>query len=165
MPTYEILRSGKYRAAVMVRRKRYSATFETLEAAKAWGVSFKRKVSAPRKLSKEEIERVIGIQLVALDTLLTMNRFSQTAGVYFLFRGDEIIYVGQSLNVHKRVERHRAALAFDSYTFIPCWENELEIVEAAYIDWLLPPLNKHGASLNRKIVSGCVDFVQSPKDF
>jgi hypothetical protein len=64
-------------------------------------------------------------------------------GVYFLFRGERIVYVGQSTNVRKRVDDHvRDAKSFDKVGYIPVPESDLDRVERFWINRLKPELNK-----------------------
>jgi hypothetical protein len=67
-----------------------------------------------------------------------------TSGVYFLFNGTILNYIGQSSNVFTRVEIHRKAksIAFDSWRFIPVPISDLDYVEAAYIRAHSPPHNR-----------------------
>ena len=57
------------------------------------------------------------------------------SGIYFLFSGDELVYVGKSLNAIARVHSHKKEniKRFDSYSVIECEEKELEKLEAEYI--------------------------------
>lgn len=67
---------------------------------------------------------------------------SLLCGVYFLFAGDDLIYVGKSTNVESRVHSHtRSGVQFDSYALIECDESELADVETAYILRFKPPRN------------------------
>lgn len=66
-------------------------------------------------------------------------------GIYFLFLGDELVYIGRSLNIHRRLQTHEqenwnhyAILATDLREF------ELDIVERAYISKFKPKYNKAG---------------------
>jgi hypothetical protein len=61
-------------------------------------------------------------------------------GVYFLIEGDEVVYVGQSVNVYARIAQH-AAKIFDRYAFIPCSVDALDRLESLYIHFLRPKLN------------------------
>jgi hypothetical protein len=63
-----------------------------------------------------------------------------TSGVYFLVSEGRVVYVGQSLNVHKRITEHKS-LTFDCYTWIPCKAEALNKVESLYIHLLRPPGN------------------------
>tara|TARA_X000001036_G_C20140235_1_gene586998 strand:- start:107 stop:472 length:366 start_codon:yes stop_codon:yes gene_type:complete len=78
------------------------------------------------------------------------------SGVYFLFDGDELIYIGQTINEYQRVAGHFNDKIFDSYTFMPCLKEELNTIESVYIDHFKPKLN--GRPLTN-IVSNYWDMV------
>lgn len=68
-------------------------------------------------------------------------RLADCCGVYFLVKGESVIYVGQSVNVHNRIMEHRAGKDFDGFAFVACDESALDILESLYIHVLRPPLN------------------------
>lgn len=65
-------------------------------------------------------------------------------GIYFLQRatpsGAEIVYVGQSVNVHARVATHAAEerKRFDAWSWVECHQSQLDLMESLYIHWLRP---------------------------
>ena len=67
-------------------------------------------------------------------------------GVYFLLDGEEVVYVGQSVNVYARVANHRESKRFATAICIPVPRDELDAVESAFIRRLRPRLNKSGLS-------------------
>lgn len=64
-------------------------------------------------------------------------------GVYFLVHGDEVVYVGQSVNVYGRVMGHFTGpeKQFDRATWVPVEREDLDVVESLYIHALRPRLN------------------------
>jgi excinuclease UvrABC nuclease subunit len=68
--------------------------------------------------------------------------------IYFLFKNDEIVYVGQSKTgtnriwQHTRNDRYIDKKDFNFYSFIPCEENTLNETEAYYIIKFKPKYNK-----------------------
>lgn len=72
-------------------------------------------------------------------------------GVYFLFSGDDLIYVGQSVNILSRLLEHTGK-GFDSFTYILCERDELDDLEAAYILRYMPRLNGEFCNSGRKCV-------------
>lgn len=69
-------------------------------------------------------------------------------GIYFLWSEDEIVYIGQSVNMHYRVGTHLTSPAhtlrdvkFTACTFIDCRPEDLNVLEALYIDRYKPRLN------------------------
>tara|TARA_Y100000296_G_C5043976_1_gene191330 strand:- start:173 stop:541 length:369 start_codon:yes stop_codon:yes gene_type:complete len=71
-------------------------------------------------------------------TRVTIERL---CGVYFCFQGDELKYIGQSINVLNRVTEHKRIYGYDSYAWLPCPEAELLAVESIYIRKFQPPDN------------------------
>lgn len=72
------------------------------------------------------------------------------AGVYFLLDGDEIVYVGQSIDVPQRINAHRSRrdhaharwrIKWDRALWIPVPEKELDAYEGALIRRLTPRHN------------------------
>lgn len=71
-----------------------------------------------------------------------------TSGVYFLFRGDDLLYVGLSVQVTTRTQEHAKRswnVPFDNYGAISVPERLLRNVETAYIYSLYPPENTNYA--------------------
>lgn len=66
--------------------------------------------------------------------------WAKASGVYFLLDGDEVVYVGQSVNVYSRIGQHTDK-RFDRYAFVPCPVDALNKLESLYIHCLRPRLN------------------------
>ena len=62
--------------------------------------------------------------------------------VYFLWRGEHCVYVGQTKNLRKRLTHHKKYFKGDVVTWIPFRWNELLRAEGFYI-WLLHPPRNH----------------------
>ena len=62
------------------------------------------------------------------------------SGVYFLVDVDEVVYVGQSVNVYARIPQHHDK-HFDRYLYIPCKHELLNALESLYIHCFQPKLN------------------------
>ena len=83
-------------------------------------------------------------------------------GIYFLFLGDEIIYIGSTNCLHRRLGEHSFGRAhgtrlsdlrkvFDSYIFIPYEDTVLMLEdEFSYITQFKPPYNKNREDLLRE---------------
>ena len=70
-------------------------------------------------------------------------------GVYFLLLRDQVVYVGQSVDVMGRVTSHITAdprRLWDSFSVLECQADRLCVTERAYLDQLLPPYNKDWAT-------------------
>jgi hypothetical protein len=63
-------------------------------------------------------------------------------GVYFLRRGEEIVYVGQSKNIAYRIADHIGRKSFDSVLIMPVPEEALDAVEMHWIRRLELVLNR-----------------------
>ena len=62
------------------------------------------------------------------------------SGVYFLVDGDEVVYVGQSVNIYNRIPQHHDK-KFDRYMYVPCKHELLNVLESLYIHCLRPKFN------------------------
>lgn len=69
------------------------------------------------------------------------NRYKPCCGVYFLIKDNKVMYVGQSVDIHSRMRQHAKTRDFDSYTYIPCEPDSLDIYESLYIHALSPDWN------------------------
>lgn len=65
------------------------------------------------------------------------------SGVYFLISGNDIVYVGQSVNVASRVGSHfsESSKIFDRAVYLPVPPSDLDSVEMAFIKALWPKYN------------------------
>ncbi len=56
---------------------------------------------------------------INLDNLETIP-FKEIRGIYFLYRGKELVYIGSSLSIIKRINEHfkQKKKEFDSYKFL-----------------------------------------------
>ena len=69
--------------------------------------------------------------------------YEPVCGVYFLILGNDVVYIGQSINVHCRVAEHKKnGVAFDKWHFIECEKEWLSDLESAFIWQFSPSLNK-----------------------
>jgi hypothetical protein len=68
---------------------------------------------------------------------------AKVCGIYFLWLGDKIVYVGQSHQIRLRVLQHvdEAVKVFDGLSFISCPSNELNRRERYFIEALIPRYN------------------------
>jgi hypothetical protein len=97
-------------------------------------------------LHHEEQMNVISCQLTD-KALLSQEQivkasipWERSTGVYFLVWNDEVVYVGQSVNVYSRITHH-SSKEFDKYAYIPCHEDALDRLESLYIHCFRPRLN------------------------
>jgi hypothetical protein len=76
---------------------------------------------------------------------LPIEGLATPPGVYFLCKDQEIVYIGQGINVSLRVINHlnEAVKEFDSAYFIPCYKEHLTNFESALIRKYKPKYNIH----------------------
>lgn len=79
--------------------------------------------------------------LVPKDALIEKSKnYGNACGVYFLIKENEVVYIGQSINIASRVTQHRDK-EFDSVSYVACHRDELDILESLYILAYQPELN------------------------
>ena len=68
----------------------------------------------------------------------------KTIGIYLLKKNEEIVYVGQSIDIDLRIKTHKkeAIKEFDSIHIIKCSRENLDSAEAFYIHYYMPKYNK-----------------------
>lgn len=82
---------------------------------------------------EQEIEKV----------LKNRKKINRVPGVYLLFNGDTVVYVGKSLDPEKRIGIHLTTKKdVDSYYIYPCSVEDLDEMESKYILKYLPKYNK-----------------------
>lgn len=146
---------NKWRAQIKVGETRASNTFMTEAAAREWASALELKLRKRAEL-KDLLEVGAGltnfparIVQAMLDAPLSAEQIIASAipssvicGIYFLIRKDQIVYVGQSKNVLRRVARHADdGKEFDHFSVAPCEESELDALERTYILSLFPEQN------------------------
>lgn len=140
-------RTGRWKAQARKKRdgkvvSQATMTFDTAEQANEWC----RRVELmflSGDVSREAAQ-LIANEVSAEVSSPEPTHPSHACGVYFLFKGSECIYVGQSRGVHDRVEAHRSRVDFDAYTWTPVAAHLLNIEERRFIGLLRPKLNKVG---------------------
>ena len=117
--------AAKGHATARLRREREEA--ERQDALKYAGGLREEIAALEAKLSALERQETMSVVSSALTgkVLLRANEIAQAAlplekvsGVYFLVDGDEVVYVGQAVNVYSRVGQHTDK-RFDRYAFVP----------------------------------------------
>lgn len=77
------------------------------------------------------------------------------SGVYFLFQGDTLVYIGKTITYHKRLGDHirNKVGQFDRATFVPVPVSDLAFMEGVYIATYRPPLNISFPGATRDVIS------------
>jgi excinuclease UvrABC nuclease subunit len=65
-------------------------------------------------------------------------------GIYFLIKNNEIVYIGQSINIHHRITNHCRDKDFDKVSIIECNKASLDDLEKEYINKFQPIINLEG---------------------
>lgn len=94
------------------------------------------------ELAHHKLKYQAGDELLGHEEILVMAGIKRRiCGVYFLIKDCEVIYVGQSVNIHSRIDEHDRVKDFDTFTYIECEKENLSYLEARYISKFKPKLN------------------------
>lgn len=144
--------TGGWRAHIFVGGVRESAVFKNKFDAESWAHERETEL----KLSKRFADRAKRLANRKHSFLQATGEYSiaeivgsavpipETSGIYFLIKGDTVVYVGQSKNVYSRIRRHLDTKVFDKINVIACEESELNRLESMYIRKFSPVLNVVG---------------------
>lgn len=69
-------------------------------------------------------------------------------GVYYLTDGLDVIYIGASLNVERRIKEHTSRIDFAQVFVDQCEPHELASLEGKAIREFNPPLNEANTTFN-----------------
>lgn len=89
---------------------------------------------------------------------LFISQLAAPPGIYFLYKGVDIKYVGKANNVVTRVLQHHGVKDFDRVYFLPCPLDHLSNVESVFIRYLNPPLNR---SIPKNLKQKDLDLIKS----
>ncbi|WP_455153237.1 GIY-YIG nuclease family protein [Bradyrhizobium cenepequi] len=144
MATY-MERNGRITAIVHIKPlPRTAKTFATAAEAERWANALEAEHRATRRAARPGARAIHPTTWYEIQRLPRLDPAASTVGIYFLFDGEECVYVGQSRQVHTRVREHRVRgkIRFTSYAWVPCQIGQLDELEKTYIDLLQPPANK-----------------------
>jgi hypothetical protein len=147
-----------WRVEVVKHGHRLSRKWPTREEAEAWGKMTEerlggRKLGLPRVEAGDQPQLMTAVPVSVLRARTQIPYYASqiisssiptrmASGVYFLIRGTEVIYVGQSVDVLHRIARHRREKRFfDAFAYIECQVHELDELERLYIKALVPEEN------------------------
>jgi hypothetical protein len=89
-----------------------------------------------------KVKQLVDQPLLDEDAILLLAGIrKKRCGIYFLIKNDEIVYVGQSVNIHNRIATHENVKDFDRFTYVECEQRDLSRIEAMYIDMYKPKYN------------------------
>ena len=163
---------GKWRAEVQKYGTRASKVFPSKDEAEKWAkfyeVSFGESVSRFRHgpsvvvdvdrpillsaIPKRVLNAIQSVPHSYHEVLASAYTVGSGVGVYFLMLDHEIVYVGQTTDVFARLHRHQRdkSKAFNSFSFIQCKPEDLDELEAKYIDAFLPVYNRSTGQKDRR---------------
>jgi hypothetical protein len=149
-------RGGRWTA--QVRKKGFksrAATFATKAEANSWANAIEARMDQERHDRMLRVPEAVENFPLDIAMLPRYPREQIACGVYFLFKGHECVYVGQSKQVHWRVREHTSARHgnkdFDSYAWIPVKPSRLDAAELFYIRMLQPRLNDRSTEMAKLI--------------
>lgn len=84
------------------------------------------------------------VYTIDIEAIPKKDREHLICGVYFLWRGDLLVYVGQSENVNSRIQHHYKDRKknFTSYSVLEIDKKKLKPTERILINKYLPQYNK-----------------------
>jgi len=84
-----------------------------------------------------------------VERLNTLPHPYEASGIYFLYVDDEIVYIGQSINMYARIMQHAKCIDYEYVKFFVCGQSEMNDTEARFIMRFKP---KHNKSLPKNSV-------------
>lgn len=141
-----------WRAQVYVVGVRDSATFVDRRQAKEWASAREAELKrigrsdmAPNRLARHSKKYLRHDNLFEANEIVSRSfEIGRVTGIYFLIANGEVVYVGQSINVHARVASHMAEKHFDRVAIVECSAPNLDELELLYIQKFKPSLNISG---------------------
>lgn len=104
-------------------------------------------MKAASYLDTEAIDKILEIAAIDAHALPKHRPSDALTGVYFLFDGDDIVYVGKSKDILNRIPTHKATKKYDSHSFILCEEELLNVYERVLINKYKPIYNKDSITM------------------
>lgn len=134
-----------------------------MSSAEVTGLKVGSAVSRPVSADRPEVARQRDCGAVpAPGATIDLPSFEgwNRSGIYFLYDREVVVYVGQAVDVRRRIADHigQGLKRFDAVSFIPCRPDTLLAVERTYIERLRPKYNRIG-NLDA-VISG--DFRTAP---
>lgn len=107
--------------------------------------------------------------MISLETILknkiTSTAITANAGIYFLVRGETVVYIGSSRNVLPRIAAHKKDKVFDSYFIVEANEDDLLNIETEYIAEFTPEYNRVLPNCERFKYMGQVEVAENKKGY
>ncbi len=93
-------------------------------------------------LDPDSIEEISKIVNTDINSLERHSKSKTIVGVYFLYKAEKLVYIGQSGDVFNRVNIHRKTKDFDTYSYIEMGIDSAKLYERLLINKYTPELNK-----------------------
>lgn len=107
-------------------------------------------------LRKPRSEKVKQLESKWLDAASPLPPSFGGPGIYALFLGNELIYIGQSVNIAARLGNHIGKKKFTAASYISVKKEDLDRVERLMIRVFLPKLNVDNVTAKHRRESGMV---------
>jgi hypothetical protein len=129
-----------------LNRKRHLKTFASKEEADAWLANTMASDHIKKGQKRNVLSKVKGLHIpLSIAEILSLPRTRlQVSGVYFLFLGEQLQYIGQTTIARERLKQHRngGLIPFDDWHFLPAVWKDLGVIEELYIREYDPPFNR-----------------------
>lgn len=138
----------KWRAQVRLRGfPEQTKTFKLKADANAWARKTECMLAVARDEQKDKLLKIkytqSAYQYKNIDPrILPAHSLESFCGVYFLINSGQIVYVGKSINVLRRIDTHVKQKGFEAWSWISVSPTLLDEVEQHFIKKLSPVLNK-----------------------
>jgi hypothetical protein len=94
------------------------------------------------QITGKQLQQALNDPLLDEDEILLLAGIRRLkCGVYFLIKDEQVVYVGQSINITQRIAEHTKTKDFDTFTYVQCKREDLNRIEALYITKLKPKYN------------------------
>jgi hypothetical protein len=113
-----------------------------------------------------QLQQALNDPLLDEDEILLLAGIRRLkCGVYFLIKDESVVYVGQSINITQRVAEHTKTKDFDTFTYVQCKRENLNQIEALYIQRLKPKYNynSQGRLVLPMVMARFMDFPEEEK--
>ena len=136
---------GKFRASIRKQGfARQVKDFLSYAEAKQWADEVEGIIEKERKMKRSgkiwkfnTYKPNFNIQLD--DVLCSKIDFAQTRGIYFLIHKNEIIYIGKSIHIFRRITQHYLnKKEFDAFFYFKCNIDDMDALEKFYIKKFKP---------------------------
>jgi len=101
-------------------------------------------------ITPEATELILKISDTDVFGINRSDKIDVKIGVYFLFKNNELVYIGKSTDIIGRLKHHLRTKDFDEYSFIELESDLLDAYERILINIYKPILNKDAVTLKLK---------------